>query len=67
MEELRLVRAPPRVLRATYEAIGGAELLRGAHVGLVVRSRVEGARLRALGNYLLLVDRLYGRLGLVRK
>lgn len=56
-----IIKAPPRVLRSTLRSAGIEELPAHANVELLIRAETKGAQLRDLANYLLLVDRFYGR------
>ena len=56
-----VIKAPPRVVRATLASAGFSELPTSSTIELVIRAEAKGAPLRDLANYLLLVDRFYGR------
>lgn len=61
MKKTEIIKAPPRVVRATLSSAGIEELPPQAAVELLIRAEAKGAPLRDLANYLLLVDRFYGR------
>lgn len=62
MEESRLTKAPPRLVRSAYGALGIRAFRSETRVELTLRLRTAGVPLRELSNYLSYVDRLYGRL-----